>query len=67
MKQLLVFFALSLSFCACAQNQAPPTLKSILLEQLRTTHNVKDWFGIYVVNSLSEAQRVECDADVANL
>src|SRR5262249_49375569 len=30
-----------------AQNEkpkTPPTLKSILLEQLRTTHNVKDWF-----------------------
>ena len=24
--------------------KAPPTLKSILLEQLRTTHNEKDWF-----------------------
>jgi len=29
---------------ALAQNSAAPTLKSILLEQLRTTHNVKDWF-----------------------
>src|ERR1043166_9771820 len=27
-----------------AQDKKPPTLKSILLEQLRTTHNVKDWF-----------------------
>jgi len=27
-----------------AQTPPPPTLKSILLEQLRTTHNVKDWF-----------------------
>jgi len=27
-----------------AQNNAAPTLKSILLEQLKTTHNVKDWF-----------------------
>jgi uncharacterized damage-inducible protein DinB len=46
MKPLVVFFALSLSFslCAGAQDQTPPTLKSILLEQLRTTHNVKDWF-----------------------
>jgi uncharacterized damage-inducible protein DinB len=31
-------------FAAQAQNTRPPTLKSILLEQLRTTHNVKDWF-----------------------
>jgi len=27
-----------------AQNKPAPTLKSILLEQLKTTHNVKDWF-----------------------
>lgn len=27
-----------------AQTDATPTLKSILLEQLKTTHNVKDWF-----------------------
>lgn len=35
-------------FIACtfcyAQNKPAPTLKSILLEQLKTTHNVKDWF-----------------------
>ena len=27
-----------------AQKDSVPTLKSILLEQLKTTHNVKDWF-----------------------
>ena len=27
-----------------AQTDSTPTLKSILLEQLKTTHNVKDWF-----------------------
>ncbi len=27
-----------------AQNTKAPTLKTILLEQLHTTHNVKDWF-----------------------
>jgi hypothetical protein len=27
-----------------AQNDSMPTLKSILSEQLKTTHNVKDWF-----------------------
>lgn len=27
-----------------AQRDTVPTLKSVLLEQLRTTHNVKDWF-----------------------
>ena len=41
------FLSLFFSFivCACfAQKDSTPTLRSILLEQLRTTHNVKDWF-----------------------
>jgi uncharacterized damage-inducible protein DinB len=42
---MLALLALSLSFAAAAEDQNPaPTLKSILLEQLRTTHNDKDWF-----------------------
>ncbi len=46
MKQILVFLVLSLSFHAFGQDKKgpPPTLKSILLEQLRTTHNQKEWF-----------------------
>jgi hypothetical protein len=48
MKQVLVLLLLSLPFSAHAQdNQAkksPTTLRGILLEQLRTTHNEKDWF-----------------------
>lgn len=44
MKQIVFFLFLSLSFLAYAQDQKAPTLKSILLEQLRTTHNQKDWF-----------------------
>ena len=45
MKQLIAFLVLSLSFYACAQTQKPaPTLRSILLDQLRSTHNQKDWF-----------------------
>jgi uncharacterized damage-inducible protein DinB len=45
MKKLVVLLVLSLSFHAYGQSpKVPPTLKSILLEQLRTTHNVKDWF-----------------------
>jgi DinB superfamily len=33
------------SICAAhAQKDSTPTLRSIILEQLRTTHNVKDWF-----------------------
>ena len=38
---LLLAFTVTASF---AQTDSTPTLKSILLEQLRTTHNVKDWF-----------------------
>ncbi len=45
LKQITLFLMLSLSFAAYAEEQKPaPTLKSILLEQLRTTHNDKDWF-----------------------
>jgi uncharacterized damage-inducible protein DinB len=43
MKKLVILFLLP-AFTACAQNSVNPTLKSILLEQLRTTHNQKDWF-----------------------
>ena len=45
MKQLLTFFVVALSIAAHAQEQkTPPTLKSILLEQLRSTHKSKEWF-----------------------
>ncbi len=45
MKRILVLLVLSLSFHAYGQEAKPtPTLKSILLEQLKTTHNQKDWF-----------------------
>jgi uncharacterized damage-inducible protein DinB len=43
MKRFLLL-TLLLSSPAFAQNQKPATLKSILLEQLRTTHNKNDWF-----------------------
>lgn len=43
MKPLVWLLVLSLSAYAGAQPQKA-TLKSILLEQLRTTHNQKDWF-----------------------
>ncbi len=42
-----IFFCLVLSLSLQAFGQAPktpPTLKSILLEQLKTTHNQKEWF-----------------------
>jgi hypothetical protein len=47
MKSLAVFALLlssSLGVYAQKKPKTPATLKSILLEQLRTTHNVKDWF-----------------------
>jgi uncharacterized damage-inducible protein DinB len=45
MKQMLILLVLFLPLSAYAQDQkTAPTLKSILLEQLRTTHNEKDWF-----------------------
>jgi uncharacterized damage-inducible protein DinB len=44
MKTIVAFLILSVSFNAFAQNDKPVTLRSILLEQLRTTHNAKDWF-----------------------
>jgi uncharacterized damage-inducible protein DinB len=46
MKKALVFLVLALPLAANAQQpqKAPPTLKSILLEQLRSTHNKAEWF-----------------------
>jgi uncharacterized damage-inducible protein DinB len=51
MKPTLFFLLIALSFSAYAQDKdqdkdkkPAPTLKSILLEQLRTTHNQKEWF-----------------------
>ncbi len=44
MKALLALAVLSFSLQAFAQSPKPATLRSILLEQLKTTHNVKEWF-----------------------
>ena len=48
MTRILAVILLCLPSVAFAQDQKPdqkpPTLKSILLEQLKTTHNNKDWF-----------------------
>jgi hypothetical protein len=46
MKTIVASLVLSLfpALQAYAQNPKPVTLRSILLEQLRTTHNEKDWF-----------------------
>ncbi len=45
MKQLMLLLLLSLPLHAYGRDQkSPTTLKGVLLEQLRTTHNEKDWF-----------------------
>jgi len=44
MKTIIAFLVLFLLFPAYAQRPKPATLRSILLEQLRTTHSEKDWF-----------------------
>jgi uncharacterized damage-inducible protein DinB len=43
-KILLSALLLGSSVVALAQEPKAPTLKSILLEQLKTTHDIKDWF-----------------------
>ncbi len=45
MKMMLALFVFSLALYSHAQDQKPPaTLKSVLLEELKTTHNEKNWF-----------------------
>ena len=47
LRLLLVPFAIAAAFPAFAQDSKtapPPTLRSILLEQLRSTHNKAEWF-----------------------
>jgi uncharacterized damage-inducible protein DinB len=48
MNKTITFVVLLLSVAVCAQDQKPnpkpTTLRGILLEQLRTTHNQSDWF-----------------------
>src|SRR5262249_15930292 len=44
MKTLFALLVLALSFNALAQSAPPATLRGVLLEQLKTTHNSKDWF-----------------------
>ena len=48
MIKIFAVFLLCLPLVASAQDQKkdqkPPTLRSILLDQLKTTHNEKDWF-----------------------
>ena len=45
MKRLVFLLLLSLTFRAYGQDpKGPTTLKGVLLEQLHTTHDQKDWF-----------------------
>jgi uncharacterized damage-inducible protein DinB len=44
MKTFFAILLLSLSCFAQNQPQKPMNLREVLLEQLRTTHNAKDWF-----------------------
>ncbi len=44
MKKLTGFLLLIIFSGACAQKPKAPTLKTILLEQLHSTHDLKDWF-----------------------
>lgn len=45
MKHVAFLLFAILPFGVCAQNQKPPTtLRGVLLEELRTTHNQEDWF-----------------------
>jgi uncharacterized damage-inducible protein DinB len=44
MKLKLVLLGVFLPAMVLAQNQHPTSLRGILVEQLRTTHTVKDWY-----------------------
>jgi len=45
MKKIVVLLVLCFAISAFAQEQkSPTTLRGVLLEQLQTTHNNKDWF-----------------------
>jgi uncharacterized damage-inducible protein DinB len=44
MKATVTFLIVLLALPLCGQTSKPVTLRSILLEQLRTTHDQKDWF-----------------------
>ena len=44
MKSIFTLLFTSIVCVLHAQTDSVPTIKSILLEQLKTTHNVEDWF-----------------------
>jgi uncharacterized damage-inducible protein DinB len=44
MRRVLICMVLMVACAAHAQEQKPMTLKAVLLEQLRSTHNKAEWF-----------------------
>jgi uncharacterized damage-inducible protein DinB len=58
MKQIFICLCVSLSLLAHAEDQKPTNLRGVLLEQLRTTHDNKDWFvpGNIAVEGLTAEQ-----------
>ncbi len=44
MKRVVVVLILVMPFLGYGQDKKPQDLRGVLLEQLRTTHNEKDWF-----------------------
>jgi hypothetical protein len=44
MRRVLVCLILSMSVFGYAQEKKPMTLKSVLLERLRSTHTKAEWF-----------------------
>jgi uncharacterized damage-inducible protein DinB len=55
---VLLLLAVSLAPAQDQKAQKPTTLKAVLLEQLKTTHNVKEWFvpGNVAVEGLTAEQ-----------
>ncbi len=44
MKNILLILCCAIPAFGLAQTKTAPTIKSVLLEQLKTTHNKKEWF-----------------------
>ena len=65
MRTLLLAVFLTAALSAREQPKTPQTLKEVLLEQLRTTHNEKDWFVpiSVAVEGLTPAQVTWTDGD----
>src|SRR5438046_9932338 len=57
MKKLLIAFLLTLPAFLIAQTKSATSIKRVLLEQLRTTHNKKEWF--VPVNTAAEGLTAE--------